>query len=67
MRTLNDAPFVEFDSKRYKPGRDYFNGTFYTLLAIFFYTLLFFKNIVGMSGQDLADGTEIDLNHFTIW
>jgi hypothetical protein len=50
IRTLNDHPVTDFDPRRFKPGRDYFNGTFYTLLVIFFYTLLFYKNIVGMSG-----------------
>lgn len=61
IRTAIDRPLTEFNAKRYKPGRDYFNGMFCTLLVIFFYTVLFYKNIVGVSK------TEIDLNHFTIW
>ena len=32
---------VKFDHTKVKPGRDYFNGNFFTLMLIFFYTLLF--------------------------
>lgn len=41
MRKMHDAPTVVFDPNTVKPGKDYFNGNFFTLLLIFFYQLLF--------------------------
>ena len=59
MRTRDDERFVDFEASRYKPGRDYFTETFYSLLSVFAFTLLFWKSLNGVS-------SEIDLNHFTV-
>ena len=59
MRTRDDERFVDFEASRYKPGRDYFTETFYSLFSVFAFTLLFWKSLNGVS-------SEIDLNHFTV-
>ena len=53
-----------FNPNKVKPGRDYFNGNFFTLMVLFIYTLLFQKSITGahISEQSKA----IDFDHFTV-
>lgn len=64
LRTQKTEPVVFLNPNKVKPGRDYFNGNFFTLLIIFFYTLLFQKSITGaQSGEETR---AIDFDHFTI-
>jgi len=46
MRKQQEQPVV-FNPNKVKPGKDYFNGNFFTLLIIFFYTLGAQKHITG--------------------
>ena len=46
-----------------KPGKDYFNGNFFSLLIIFLYSLFFFSHITGV--KDNAELTAIELDHFS--
>lgn len=47
LRTQKTDATVVFNPIKVKPGRDYFNGNFFTLMVLFFYTLLFEKSITG--------------------
>lgn len=53
-----------FNPNTVKPGQDYFNGNFFTLLLIFFYQLLFQKHITGQKNSEEAK--TIDFDHFTV-
>lgn len=65
LRRQNDNGVVHFNPNKVKPGRDYFNGNFFTLLIIFFYNLIFYKSITGAS--NIADNAAaIQLDHFTV-
>lgn len=60
-----DNDVVPFNPNKVKPGRDYFNGNFFTLLIIFFYNLIFYKAITGAS--NIADNAAaIQFDHFTV-
>jgi hypothetical protein len=63
MRTQVDRPAKQFNVNKVKPGKDYFNGNFFSLLAIFLYSLFFFRHITGVKGN--AELTNIDLDHFS--
>ena len=52
LRTKYQKPVVPFNANKIKPGNDYFNGNFFTLMFIFFYTLCFFRGIKGYRGGD---------------
>lgn len=54
---------VVFNPNKVKPGRDYFNGNFFTLMLLFFYTLLFQKSITGAHISE--ESKAIDFDHFT--
>ena len=41
LRKNADTPVVPMNPNEVKPGQDFFNGNFFTLLVIFFYTLMF--------------------------
>ena len=64
LRTLNTDATVLFNANKVKPGKDYFNGNFFSLMVLFIYTLLFQKSITGahISEQSKA----IDFDHFTV-
>ena len=46
-----------------KPGMDYFNGNFFSLLVLFIYSLFFWRHLTGVYRN--AELTKIDLDHFT--
>ena len=54
-----------FNPNKVKPGKDFFNGNFFTLLIIFFYTLIFYKSITGEHISSEASNF-VDLDHFTV-
>ena len=60
LRKINSHP-VPFNPNKVKPGKDYFNGNFFTLLIIFFYTLVFQKHITGQKANKT-----IEFDHFTV-
>lgn len=47
LRSQTTNETVLFNPNKVKPGRDYFNGNFFTLMVLFIYTLLFQKSITG--------------------
>lgn len=63
LRTQKEEPMVVFNPNKVKPGRDYFNGNFFTLMLLFFYTLLFQKSITGAHISE--ESKAIDFDHFT--
>ena len=65
VRSKAEEPLVPFNARKAKPGRDYFTGNFFSLLAIAFYTLFFFKNITGYIPSNQAGAVSLQLNHFT--
>ena len=60
LRKINSHP-VPFNPNKVKPGKDYFNGNFFTLLIIFFYVLIFQKHITGQKANKT-----IEFDHFTV-
>lgn len=64
VRTKQDSPTQQFKHNKVKPGQDYFNGNFFTLLALTFYTLLFFKSISGQLAINKLDSLAL-LDHFS--
>lgn len=57
---------MPFNPSKVKPGRDYFNGNFFTLLAVVVYLLFFYKKL---TGEDVSGKLQenLVLNHFTTW
>ncbi|TNV87609.1 hypothetical protein FGO68_gene11570 [Halteria grandinella] len=48
-RTNEDEIYVLHNVKRVKPGKDYFNQSFFSLLLIFVYNLFFFRSWTGQT------------------
>ena len=64
LRTLSADATVLFNANKVKPGQDYFNGNFFSLMILFLYTLLFQKSITGAHIGEQSK--TIDFDHFTV-
>lgn len=53
-----EKPEIVHKVNKVKPGRDYFNGNFYSLLCLFFYALLFWRRMIDGS-LDEDDETDV--------
>ena len=47
VRTQDEIPFIIHQSKRVKPGKDYFTANFFSLLMILFFNLFWYRSVVG--------------------
>jgi hypothetical protein len=63
MRTQHEVQVTQFNVNKVKPGTDYFNGNFFSLLVLFVYSLFFWRHLTGVYRN--AELTKIDLDHFT--
>jgi len=63
LRTQQDQPACAFNPNKVKPGKDYFNGNFFSLLAIFLYVLFFYKSMIRNTKSEIA--ATMDMNHFS--
>ena len=64
--TQTEKPEIDHKVNKVKPGRDYFNGNFYSLLSLFFYSLFFWRKMIdGTVDDDDVSNVYTESNYTT--
>ena len=55
VRSLEDRPYFRHNYRYIKPGKDLYNLSFFIMLIIFFYDLIFFSRIIGKTTDKIGE------------
>jgi len=62
IRTKTEKPLIKHNHKKVKPGKDFFAGSFFSLLLVLSFILFFYRNITGEQQNGIST---VNLQRFT--